>query len=396
MNTPSPLSAPGSFGLLATTFVLGLTGAFIAPFGALWATNEIGMGPEMLGAFMTINALSAILLSTLIARWSDTHVARRTLLLVGALAGAVGTLGYASVRDPVKLTLIGSSALALASMNFAQLFAHAREEFARTARDAAQVTFALGVLRASYALSWMVGPNLGAAIKERHGYPGLFVAAAVFFVLLSICVYAWVAYRPRERAPVEASPSHATVPWRSTALVYCAGFGLMFAASTLNNLNLPLFLTEDLGGTERDVGIAFSISPLFELAFMIGFGHLAGRGQARSVMLSGIGAAVLYFLLLRFIREPWQAYPLQVLNAAGVAVTVSVAIPFIQDLLPGRAGVATNLYANALKVGSLIGFSSFGLLARHVGHGGLFLLCAGLGSLTFLIVALANPRHARS
>ncbi len=392
MNTPSPLSTPASLGLLATTFVLGLTGAFIAPFGALWATHEVGMGPEVLGAFMTINALSAILLSTLIARWSDTHIARRTLLLIGALAGALGTAGYAFVRDPVRLTLIGSSALALASMNFAQLFAHAREEFARTAREAAQVTFALGVLRASYALSWMVGPNLGAAIKERHGYPGLFLAAAGFFVLLALCVYAWVAHRPREGARTEASSSLEASALRSNAFSYCAGFGLMFAASTLNNLNLPLFMTEQLGGTERNVGLAFSISPAFELAFMIGFGHLAGRGHARSVMFSGIGAAMLYFLLLCFVREPWQVYPLQILNAAGVAVTVSVAIPFIQDLLPGRAGVATNLYANALKLGSLIGFSSFGLLARHVGHGGLFLVCAGLASLTLLIVALSGPR----
>jgi SET family sugar efflux transporter-like MFS transporter len=282
--------------------------------------------------------------------------------------------------------------LALASMNFAQLFAHAREEFARTAQDAAQVTFALGVLRASYALAWMVGPNLGAAIKVHHGYPGLFVAAAAFFVLLSICVYAWVAYRERERVPAEPSASLETRSLPPIALAYCAGFGLMFGASTLNNLNLPLFLTEQLGGTERSVGAAFSISPLFELAFMVGFGHLAARGHARSVMLVGSGAAVVYFLALRFVTAPWQVYPLQMLNAAGVAVTVSVAIPFIQDLLPGRAGVATNLYANALKLGSLVGFSSFGLLARHVGHGGLFLVCAGLGSLTFMIVALVRPR----
>jgi SET family sugar efflux transporter-like MFS transporter len=167
----------------------------------------------------------------------------------------------------------------------------------------------------------------------------------------------------------------------------------MFGASTLNNLNLPLYLTQQLGGTERSVGAAFAISPLFELLFMVGFGHLAARGHAWIVMLCGSGAAVVYFLLLRLVSEPWQVYPLQILSAAGVAVTVSVAIPFIQDLLPGRAGVATNLYANALKLGSLIGFSSFGLLASRVGHDGLFLVCAGLGSLTLMTVALAGPRR---
>ena len=52
------LSTPASLGLLATTFVLGLTGAFVVPFGALWATHEIGMSSGMLGAFMTINSFS--------------------------------------------------------------------------------------------------------------------------------------------------------------------------------------------------------------------------------------------------------------------------------------------------------------------------------------------------
>ena len=333
-------------------------------------------------------------------------MARRTLLLIGSLAGALGTLGYALVRDPLLLTLIGSSALALASMNFAQLFAHAREEFARSARveagaslsaheEAAQVTFSLGILRASYALAWVLGPNLGASIKEQHGYRGLFLTAAGFFVLLSLCVYAWVADRPRDQGLVESHPSREPLAWKQpSALAYCAGLGLMFGAFTLNNLNLPLFLTEQLGGTERSVGVAFAISPLFELLFMVGFGYLAARGRAKGVMLCGIAASVVYFLLLRFVGAPWQVYPLQILNAAGVAVTVSVAIPFIQDLLPGKAGFATNLYANALKLGSLVGFSTFGLLASRVGHAGLFLVCAGLGSLTFLIVALAGPRRA--
>ncbi|HEX6240206.1 MAG TPA: hypothetical protein VFZ61_04915, partial [Polyangiales bacterium] len=178
-------------GLFATSFVLGLTGAFMAPFGSLWATEEVGMSAEQLGAFMTINAFSAIALSTLLARWSDTHVARRSLLLVGACAGALGALGYGLVRGFVPLLLIGSTAFALASINFAQLFAHVREELEQAGQAPASspdvgkvalaadgldtslptrsvdIPFALGVLRAFFALAWMVGPNLGAVIKRQ-------------------------------------------------------------------------------------------------------------------------------------------------------------------------------------------------------------------------------------
>lgn len=393
-------------GLFVTAFVLGLTGAFMAPFGALWATEQVGMSAEELGAFMTLNALSAIVLSTFIGRWSDTHLARRTLLLVGSAAGAVGAVGYALVRGFLPLLLIGSTAFALAALNFAQLFAHAREELTRVGRDAkpadaapaasasaADAPFALGLLRACYALAWLVGPNLGAAIKRHWGYPGLFFSAAGFFVLLAACAAGFVVERPRQPEPtLTASPWKAALA-EPRVLAYCAAFGLMFAATTLNSLNLPLYLTRELGGDERSVGLAFAVSPLFEMAFMIGFGHVASRGHARHVMLFGSAAAVAYFVLLGFVTAAWQVYPLQILLAAGVAVTASVAIPLCQDLLPRQPGLVTSLYSNALKLGSLIGFSGFGLLASRVGHEGLCLVCASLAAATLAIVAVASPRR---
>jgi SET family sugar efflux transporter-like MFS transporter len=426
------LYSPPFLGLLATYFVLGLTSAFIAPFGSLWATQEIGMSSQLLGLFMTINSLSAIVISTLFGRWSDSHLPRRRLLLLGACAGALANLGYAFVRDPLLLTLIGSSLLGLASMNFAQLFAHVREELGRPEHAGADAPFLMGVLRACYALAWMVGPNLGAWIKGRVGYPGLFLTTSAFFLLLAVFVGLFVAYRPRAgahdvAAPSLAAPSLAAAGLNAASagaasasvsgaaqaepsrppgesrlaawglsepgvLAHAAAFGLMFAAFTLNTLNLPLFLTQKLGETERAVGAAFAISPLFEMLFMIGFGYLAARGHAKRVILLGTSAAVCYFLGLRLVSAAWQVYPLQILNAAAVAVVTSVAIPFFQDLLPRRAGIATSLYSNALKVGSLVGFMTFGLLASRVGNAGLFLVCAGLGTSTVALLALSRRR----
>jgi len=398
-------SAP-FIGLLVTYFVLGLTSAFIAPFGSLWATQEIGMSPQLLGSFMTINSLSAIGISTLFGRWSDSHLPRRALLLLGAGAGALANLGYAYVRDPLWLTLIGSSLLGLAAMNFAQLFAHVREELGRPEHAGADTPFLMGVLRACYALAWMVGPNLGAWIKGQAGYRGLFLTTAAFFSLLAGCVALFVAHRSRDgagdvslgRGAPETQPD---LPSRGRfaqwglgepgVLPHAVAFGAMFAAFTLNGLNLPLFLTQKLGETERAVGAAFAISPLFEMVFMIGFGYLAARGHQKRVILLGTSAAVCYFLALRFVGSAWQVYPLQILNAAAVAVVTSVAIPFFQDLLPRRAGIATSLYSNALKVGSLVGFMTFGLLASRVGNSGLFLVCAALGALSVTLLVL-SPR----
>jgi SET family sugar efflux transporter-like MFS transporter len=382
---------PAFIGLLSTNFILGLTSALFLPFGSMWATQEIGMSARGLGLFMTINAASAIALSSIIARWSDLHISRRRLLLVGSLAGAVGHLGWGYLHHPILLTLVGSTLLGVASINFAQLFAHVREELAEGEHAGSDVPFAMGVLRACYALAWIIGPNLGALIKGRFGFQGIFLAAAACFIAFGLSVAAFVRERPRvHQASVQLGLSSGLR--QPLVLAHALAFGLMFAAFTLNGLNLPLFLTQKLGGTEQGVGIAFAVSPFFEMLFMVGFGHLATKGYQQGVIRFGICSAVCYFLALRLVTASWQVYPIQILNAAAVAVTASVAIPFFQDLLPNQAGVATSLYSNALKAGGLLGFMTYGLLASHVGNTGLFLVCAALSLTTLAVVVFARHR----
>ena len=49
------------------------------------------------------------------------------MVLFGGVAGCLGYLGYAFVRDVTGLTLIGVFVLGVASVTFSQLFAHARD-----------------------------------------------------------------------------------------------------------------------------------------------------------------------------------------------------------------------------------------------------------------------------
>jgi MFS transporter, SET family, sugar efflux transporter len=396
VNSPSArrvLATPRFLGLLATNFVLGLTTAFVLPFISLWATRDIGMSRATLGTFMTVQALSAILISTLIARWSDRGVSRRTLLLFGSCAGALGYLGFAYVRHPLSLVLIGSSALAVASINFAQFFAHVREHLEHTERAGAAVRLMMGILRACYALAWTVAPLLAARLVSRFGYPAIFLAAAISFIVFAAGVMRFVPRAVRTVEPLP-TPTQATT-WRfgrTVVLAHAVAFALMFAAFTIQGLNLPLFLTEKLGATAHGVGNAFAVSPVFEILFMVGFGHFAALGYQRHVMVVGAWAAVGYFAALPFITAVWHVYPLQVLNAAAHAVTTSVAIPYFQDLLPGQAGAATTLYSNALKVGSLLGFGSFALLASYLGDRRLFWVCAAFALITLVVVSFARKR----
>src|SRR5476651_1710548 len=105
------LAQPDFAGLFAATVALGVGYSFVVPFLSLWGTREVGMSPSHFGLFMTATTLSAIFVTTTLARWSDSHLARKTVLLIGASGGLLGYTGYAFVRDPRGLLAIGMTVL---------------------------------------------------------------------------------------------------------------------------------------------------------------------------------------------------------------------------------------------------------------------------------------------
>jgi SET family sugar efflux transporter-like MFS transporter len=179
---------------------------------------------------------------------------------------------------------------------------------------------------------------------------------------------------------------------RPALLANFSAFVLIFAAVSLNIMSLPLFITRDLGGSERQVGTAFVVAPVFEIPLMIWLGRLATRGRQSALIRAGVLVGVFYFLALGFAYDPWHVYPAQVLNAFTIAVTMSAAIPYFQDLMPGQTGLATHIYSSSWSLGSLLGYFSFGLLAESLGHRGLTQFCAGLGTLS-LAVLICTARH---
>ncbi len=99
--------------LLTCNVLVGLAYSFVAPFQSMFGTREVGMSPFVFATFMTVTSLCAIGISTLMARWSDTRWSRKSMLLLGGTAGALGYLGYAWLRDIVLLTIVGSVLLGM-------------------------------------------------------------------------------------------------------------------------------------------------------------------------------------------------------------------------------------------------------------------------------------------
>jgi hypothetical protein len=242
----------------------------------------------------------------------------------------------------------------------------------------------MNAFRMTYALSWTVGPALAAFTLREASFRGLFLVAAalhvVFFGLAFRFVGPATALRaspstlpvgsslPKEPAPKPPPPpANPKALWRDPAILpWYLALITAFAAQAISMSNMSLYVIEELAGSERHVGIIFSLAPLFELPFMPYFGLLATRVPAERLIRAGFLIGLLYYAGLVLARAPWHVYPLQILSAAMVAITSGVAITFFQDKLPQRLGAATNLYVNAIRLGSTSGYLLFGSVAGSI------------------------------
>ena len=383
--------------LLALNLLLGLAYSFVVPFLSMFGTREVGMSEPLFGVFMVTTALSAIFFGTVLAHFSDTRFSRRAMLILGSVAGALGYGAYAYLREVWALMVVGALILGVASITFSQVFALARETINRLPGAAAQGAFYINGCRMFFALAWTVGPAMASWVMVAYSYEGLFLCTAGCFLAFAVVVWRYVPadVRVEGGAKPPASPLREVLK-RGDALAHFVGFVLLFASGTIGMMNLPLFTLEELAGTERHIGIMYSVAPVFELPFMFYFGVLASRSDPARVIRLGALIAVAYYGLLTLVRAPWHVYPLQILSAAVVAVTSGVAITYFQKYLPGHPGTATNLYATASKIGSTVGYMLFGTLAWRLGHRAVFGCCLGFSAVALGLLCVRGKLGAPS
>lgn len=377
--------------LILLNVLLGLAYSFVGPFMSLFGMGtEVGMSGMRFGVFMTVNALGGVLLGTWLAHYSDTHLSRRRVLLLGSWAGMLGYAGFAFARDYWVLLFIGTCVLGISSVTFSQVFAHAREALKRGGVEEAEMPFYMNAFRMFFALSWTVGPGIASWVMVATGFRGLFLCAAGCFALFLVAVLRTVPEAPPPCARTRAESVFAVLG-RGDVLAHFSAFVLVFASGTIGMMNLPLMMIQTLQGTERDVGIAYSLAPLFELPFMLWFGLLATRRSQAGLIRAGFIIVLVYYALLVVVTAPWQVFPLQILSAAATAVTAGVAISWFQNYLPDHPGSATNLYSNAMRIGGTVGYLLFGVLADTCGYRVVFAVCAAFTALALLLF-LVKPR----
>lgn len=367
---------------LLIAFLSGIAGALLAPTLSLFLTTEVKVRPLWVGLFYTVNAIVGIAVSFLLAKRSDTRGDRRKLILVCCLMAVGNCLLFAFNRDYLTLITAGVLLSAIANTAMPQIFALAREYADSSARE---VVMFSSVMRAQLSLAWVIGPPLSFTLALNYGFTVMFVIAAATFAICALLVWFTLPSVPCV-APVEpadtliAAPSAPIAPvsaWRNPDVrrLFIASV-LMWTCNTMYIIDMPLYITADLGLPENLAGLLMGTAAGLEIPAMLLAGYYVKRFGKRNMMLFAVAAGILFYAGLVVFKFKLALMVLQLFNAIFIGIIAGIGMLYFQDLMPGRPGAATTLFTNSISTGVILAGVLQGALVENLGHYAVYWLAA--------------------
>lgn len=375
-----------AFAFLLIAFLTGIASSFQQPTLSLFLTEEIKVSPIMMGYFYALNAIIGIVLSQILAKYSDKLPDRRHVILFCCILATSGCLVFAYNRNYYVLLIIGTALLGLGSASNPQSFAMAREYADSTGKDS--VMFST-IMRTQISLAWIVGPPLSFSVALNWGFDWMYLIAASAF-LFSALITTTLLPKISRKTQLSASTLQAPSTYRKSVAYLFAMIFLVFTCNSMYLINMPLYIIHELNLDPQLAGILMGTAAGLEIPIMILGGYLTKYFSKKSLVFSAILAGFVFYLGLLFIHTAWQLIIWQMFNAIFIGIMATLGMVYFQDLMPNQAGVATTLFSNAAKLSWVSGGILAGFISQSWHYNGVFYL--SLMALTVGIYCLYKVR----
>lgn len=371
--------------------VMALQGAIVCSFGPYFSTlavNTFGFGDAGFAVLLAFASGVSVASSVIAGIRADQTANRRQVALAAAASLAAGMVLMTAVPGPWVFALATAVLFPLGSVTFGQVFALARLAASAHPEDARDGIMA--VIRALFAAPFVVVLPVW-ALAFAKGAPVLAiypVGLVMAGVMLALVWRRWpkdgaVGWQDRPsglsfRAAL-AEMAHPALAGRVLAL------GAVMAASTIYIAVISLIMVPAVGRGTADVALYVGLVAGLEVPFMLILPALS-RGWNRTVMI--VGGAALYAVhvaLLPVLAGSGWVWALVLPAAVGGAITLTVPIAYLQDLLADRPGAGASLMAVQRLIGDVIAALCFAAGTLVAGYG----LVAGLGVGVSLLGAVA-------
>ncbi|HGK4673875.1 TPA: sugar efflux transporter [Kluyvera georgiana] len=369
---------------MLVAFMMGVAGALQAPTLSLFLSREVGVPPFWVGLFYTVNAIAGIVVSLALARRSDSRGDRRKLIMFCCLMAVGNALLFAFNRHYLTLITCGVMLASMANAAMPQLFALAREYADSSARE---VVMFSSVMRAQLSLAWVIGPPLAFMLALNYGFTAMFSIAAVIFAISLMLIALTLPSVARVEQPADVLEKP-TGGWKdSNVRILFIASTLMWTCNTMYIIDMPLWISSDLGLPDSLAGILMGTAAGLEIPAMIIAGYYVKHFGKRRMMVTAVAAGVLFYIGLIFFHSHTALLILQLFNAVFIGIVAGIGMLWFQDLMPGRAGAATTLFTNSISTGVILAGIVQGALAQNFGHFSVYWAIAGISLVTLAMTA---------
>jgi MFS transporter, SET family, sugar efflux transporter len=366
---------------MAVTFLSGMGAALFVPTMSLFLTEAVGATPLAVGCFYTLNAFMGILVSQLLARYSDRKGSRKYLIFTCLSFGILACLLFAESRSYWVLATLGIGLLSLGATASPQLFALAREH--SDAQGDRSVMFT-SLMRAQFSLAWVVGPPIAFAISVHFGFAWLFILGAGIYLCSAILVWRGL---PPGGSVVTAGRIDGSGFWRDSNVrwLFCASM-LSWTCNSMYLINMPLYLSRELHLPQGLAGWMMGTAAALEIPIMLGAGHLSGRWGKKPMLLVATVSGIGFYVGMSTLSSPWALLALQGANALFIGILAGLGMVYFQDLMPGQLGQATTLFTNSIRTGAILAGLMAGVIAEYWSYHGVFVLAIGFTTVSMLLL----------
>lgn len=376
----------GSF--LVAAFIIGIAGALQAPTLSRYLAEDVKVNPYQVGLFYSINAVAGIVVSFLLAQYSDNKGVRRNIILFCCLMGIGNCITFAFSRQYFILVTVGIFFSAFTSAAMPQIFASAREYTDKTGRN---VVVFNGILRAQLSLAWVIGPPLSFALAVNYGFTIMYLsAAAMFFVAMLIVFLCFPVIKRPASVTKKQEPKEKIFNNPNVILLFIASIS-MGTANMMYLIDMPLYIDDILPGSPSLPGHLMGIAAAIEIPAMLIASMLVPRFGNKNLICFAVICGIIFYIGIVSTQNEWMLIGLQFFNGLFIGIIASIGLIYFQDLLPKRTGVASTLFNNCISCSIILAGMLQGVISANFGHQSIYTISLAMVILSFILCLIIQP-----
>ncbi len=361
--------------LRAAGLVMALQGAVVCSFGPYFSTlavNTYGFGDQGFAVLLALSTLISVSASVAGGIRADQTANRRQITLAAVASLALGMALMTLAPGPVVFALATAVLLPLGSVTFGQVFALARMAASRHPPE--ERDGILAVIRALFAAPFVIVLPLWAVVfAQGVDLTAIFPAGLVMSgLMLAVVLRLW----PKDGATEwEDRPSGLSfrAALAEMGRPHLAGrvlaLGAVHAAATIYIAIVSLVMVASVGRGTAEVALYVGLVAGLEVPFMLALPRLT-RGMDRTLLIiAGAALYAVHLALLPVLAGSALVWVLVLPAAVGGAITLTVPIAYLQDLLADRPGAGASLMAVQRLAGDVMAALCFAVGAVLAGYG---------------------------